>query len=81
MEQPADESAERGEDAFALSAGKAARQNIEDTGAGCNGKKKGGRKEKQKSMRVKHSKILETPRIACKTQEWETVDYKLGFDL
>jgi hypothetical protein len=81
MKQPADESAEGGENAFAFSASKAARQDIENAGPGRDGQKQRGRKKKQKPMRVEHSKILGTPGISCKLHEWEIVDYKLGFGL
>src|SRR6266704_4310779 len=60
VEQPACESPERGLNAFPLAAGKAARQNIEDTWPWRNGEDQRGRKEQQEMMWIRHLLILQT---------------------
>ena len=60
VKQPACESAERRLNAFALAAGKAARQNIEDTWPWRNREDQSGREEQQEVMWVRHLLILPT---------------------
>ena len=58
VEQPADESAERGLDSFTAAAGQAPSQNIENAGARRDGQHQRGRKEKQEAVSVKHEGIV-----------------------
>src|SRR5216684_6523365 len=60
MEQPAGKSTERRLNAFALAAGKAARQDIEDTWPWRNREDQSSRKEQQEVMWVRHLFILPT---------------------
>src|SRR6266487_1575627 len=60
VKQPACESPERGLNAFALAAGKAARQDIEDAGPRRNGEDQSGGEEQQEAMWIQHLLILPT---------------------
>ena len=69
VEESANESAERRKDTFALSAGKAARQNVENAWAGRDGQEQGSGEEKQQAMRVEHEEIVRGARSACKISQ------------
>jgi hypothetical protein len=77
VKESSNERAERRMDAYAFSSRKATRQNIENARARGNGEKNGGRKEKQKSMRIKHSKILRAPNMSCKSAETEKTETRV----
>src|SRR6266704_3288205 len=67
VEESADKRAERRKNAFALSTGQAARQNVENARTGRDGQKQSGSEEKQQAMRVEHAEIVRAQVVACKT--------------
>jgi hypothetical protein len=54
VEEPTEECAKGGFEAFAAAPGEGAGENVKDTGAGSDGKKNGGGEEEYEAMRIEH---------------------------
>jgi len=66
VEESAYESADGRKDAFALSSGKAARQDIENARAGRDGQEQSGGEKEQQAVRVEHFEIVGSATGVCK---------------